>query len=319
MGLLGSALLGGAAAAGGYTADVAEKNIQSLIAEDRMKRLEEHRVATQEAATVRGEQRKIENDRTVRKEILDETIANAPKLREIKTADQRALNEENLRAEVSKFEKMAPLKRADAIATATETLKAQATPEMLAAARKIAMAKHIVDPSYSLTQDADGTIRTFDARSGKVGEALKDPATGQPIVRRSDEQVRAAREVILATGAEIRSADSVLATANAHYKAQKPNEQTTDPAVKKKADEEWAAAQKAYQIRVEAARAERSLAVAALSTKVTGAKKSDGPEQLGGPTDGGGLAETARPAGQNAAPSRRFRLTADGKIEQVTK
>lgn len=317
MGLLGSIAAGVADKVGTAAMQLGEKQIATLIEEERAKRLEEHRVATQEAATIRAEGRGIENRKLERGIIHDETVARSGDLRDIKVADQRALNIENTRAEIERFEKLAPLKRADAIATVTESLKAQATPDMLAAARKIAQAKHIVDPSYSLVQDADGTMLTVDSKTGKVGGVLKNPDTGEPVVKKSDEQLKAATAAVNVLNAEALRLQRDLKTAEDHYKAQKPSDVTTSPEAKKKADDEWKAAQAEYRAAIAALAPRRALAEAIIFDK-TGPKKPAGPEQLAGPRDDApGLLGTPKPG--PAAPSATIEYVRDASGKLVPK
>jgi hypothetical protein len=171
MGLLSAAAVGGAAALGGFGADVAEKNIQSLIMEDRMKRLEEHRVATQEAATIRGEQRKIENDKTVRAQIVDETVANAPRLREVKVADARAVAqaEINLKTDPKNVELIAAAEAAKAkyAAVAAKDLQAELLqdPKYLANMKAVLQVEH---PERFAAAAADAAAAAANAANAKV-------------------------------------------------------------------------------------------------------------------------------------------------------
>lgn len=162
----------------------------------------------------------------------DKILAVAP----AKAEEKRIIGAAEIDNEVKKFERMAPLQRQEAIATEVEKLKALSTPEALKASRAIALSKHIVDPSYQLIPQADGTVVTFDARSGKTGGVLKTP-DGEPVVRKDPEELKAAASVINMANANLRIAQAdhkaSLAAADA----------SGDAAARARADAAWALAQ----------------------------------------------------------------------------
>lgn len=147
-------------------------------------------------------------------------------------ARKKALTGVETEAEIEKFTRLAPLKRKEAIDAEVAKLRAMSTPEMLKAERSIAMAKHIVDPSYSLIPNADGTVTTFDSRSGKSGGTLKGP-DGKDIVRKDPEEMKAATAVINMANANLRVAEAA-------YKA---SASELDPVAKSAATAEWKNAQ----------------------------------------------------------------------------
>lgn len=149
-------------------------------------------------------------------------------------AKKKALAVVDTEQKVDEFTKLAPLKRQEAIDTALANLKALSTPEALAASRKIALATHIVDPSYSAIPQADGTVVMFDSRSGKTSGILKTP-DGEPVIRKDPEELKAATSVInMATGN--------LRIAQAEHKATMADPMADAPA-KARANAEWQQAQ----------------------------------------------------------------------------
>lgn len=149
-----------------------------------------------------------------------------------KVAERKELLAVDTADAVRRFELLEPLQRKAAIQTAEESLRALSTPEMLKFARQQALAKHIVDPSYSLIPQADGTVVTFDSRSGKNAGVLKD-TDGKPIIRKDPEEIKAATSIINMANTNLRIAqaehkaamadpagdDQSRAAANAAWKA----------------------------------------------------------------------------------------------------
>lgn len=132
-------------------------------------------------------------------------------LRPGEVAKRKEFADVDTQAEVDRFTKLEPLKRKAEIDTAVEKVRAMATPEMLKAVRAEALAKHIVDPSYTLVPNADGTVTTFDSHSGKSTGKLTGP-DGAPIIRKDPEELKAAATVI-------NMANTNLKIAEAAYKA----------------------------------------------------------------------------------------------------
>lgn len=86
-GLLGYMAAGAAERGGAVVEKVGLAQIEADIREAQAKRLAEHTSQLQEGVEVRREDRGIINARNTRGEILEENIANAPRLREVKIAD----------------------------------------------------------------------------------------------------------------------------------------------------------------------------------------------------------------------------------------
>lgn len=149
-----------------------------------------------------------------------------------KVAEKTALTGVETQAEIEKFKQLDPLKRKSALDAEMEKLRAFSTPEMLKAERNIALAKHIVDPSYTLIPNADGTVTTFDSKSGKSGGTLTGP-DGKPIVRKDPEEMKAATAVINMANANLRVAEAAYKAAASEM----------DPVVKASATAEWKNAQ----------------------------------------------------------------------------
>lgn len=139
-----------------------------------------------------------------------------------------------IKSETDAFTALAPIKRQEAIDTEVAKVRAMATPEMLQAVRSEALAKHIVDPAYTLIPNADGTVTTFDAHSGKSTGTLKGP-DGQPVIRKDPEELKAATAVISMANANLR-------IAQAEYKAA-ASDMSGDPGSKARADAAWKNAQ----------------------------------------------------------------------------
>jgi len=203
MGLLSAAAVGGAAALGGFGADVAEKNIQSLIMEDRMKRLEEHRVATQEAATIRGEQRKIANDATVREQVFQETKARAPELRQIKVDDAMAVAqaEIKLKTDPKNVELIAAADAAKAkyAAVAAKDLQAEllSDPKYLANMKAVLQVEHPERFAAAAASAANAAKARFELETAKdVREARLDLAAAQNAG--DPDRVKQARDILAA-------------------------------------------------------------------------------------------------------------------------
>jgi hypothetical protein len=146
---------------------------------------------------------------------------------------RKKFGEVDTKIAVDQFEKLAPLQRKEAIDAAAAQVKALATPEMLKASRDIALSKHIVDPSYILIPNLDGTVTTFDSKSGKSGGVLTG-TDGKPVIRNDPEELRAAVSVI-------NMANTNLKIAQAAYKAAE-SDITADPSAKAAAAAEWKAA-----------------------------------------------------------------------------
>lgn len=146
---------------------------------------------------------------------------------------KRALGAEELKIEISKFEKLAPLQRQEAIDTELAKVNALATPEMLKKTKAIAEAKHIVDPSYQLMPQADGTVVAVNARNPKDTKVLMD-ADGKPLIRKDPEEMKAAVAVINMANTNLRIAEA----------AYKVDAASLEPGVKEKAAVAWQAAQR---------------------------------------------------------------------------
>ena len=125
--------------------------------------------------------------------------------------ERKELAAVDIQTELDKFSKLAPLHRQEAIDSAVAVLTAKSTPEMLEATKKIAQAGNIVNPSYALIPNADGTVTTFDSRSGKSGGTLMGP-DGKPIIRKDPAELTAATAVI-------NMANTNLKIAQAEHKA----------------------------------------------------------------------------------------------------
>lgn len=218
-------------------------------------------------------------------------LALAPRFTDVEVERQKKVGEVKIAQEVEAFKALAPLKRQEALAADVEKVKAMSTPEMLAAARKIAQATHIVDPSYQLIPNADGTVTTFDAKSGKSGGVLKD-ADGKPIVRKDATEVTAASTLI-------NNANTELKLAEAKYKV---DATSLDEKVRSQAEVEWKAAQ-------ESARALKAPAIALL---YRGAKIPDMKNDA--PASSGPAKPTSAEEVKALPPGTEFINPSDGKV-----
>lgn len=113
--------------------------------------------------------------------------------------------------ELDRFRALAPAKRAEEIAAETEKLKALSSPEMLQATRRIAAAKHIVDPSYTQIKDEDGKTYLVNTRNPKDKQLLE--IDGKPIIQANPEMralansaLNKARDDMRAAGLEHKTA-----------------------------------------------------------------------------------------------------------------
>lgn len=106
-------------------------------------------------------------------------------------------------AKVEEFKKLAPLQREEAVKLAEQSLRAMTTPEMLRLTRAQAQAKHIVDPSYTLIPQGDGTLVAFDQRTGKNTGVLKGE-DGKPLIRKDPEELKAVATALNAAGTNLR-------------------------------------------------------------------------------------------------------------------
>lgn len=150
-----------------------------------------------------------------------------------KVAEKKALGEVDTQQKVDEFMRMAPLQREEAVKTALARLEALSTPEALAAARKIKLAEHIVDPQYTMIPNADGTVDAVNVRNPGAGVVKLKGADGEPIIRKDPEELKAATSII-------NMANGNLRIAEAAYKAGKDD---PDPVVKAQAEETWRQAQ----------------------------------------------------------------------------
>ena len=170
---------------------------------------------------------------------------------------------------INEFKILDPLKRASEIAKQVDTLKALSTPEALKSERSIALAKHIVDPSYSITAAGDGTIRTFDTRTGKVGGQLTDPVTNEVIKVKDPQQLAAATSIVSLVNTQLRIAQAdhkaELAAIASDVMLSAEDRKTRTEA----ANESWKAA--VAQARIDAAPAAAILNVKAAGTPMPAA------------------------------------------------
>jgi hypothetical protein len=191
------------------------EGVKSVLEQDKIRLADELASKREEARDIRQEGYKVASE--------ERAIQNAPRMQEavfpglekIESMKSDILstakaNEIKLESEtrIAEFKTLDPLKRASAIATQVETLAALSTPEALKSERSIALAKHIVDPSYSITAAGDGTIRTFDTRSGKVGGQLVDPTTNEVIKVKDPQQLAAATSIVSLVNTQLRIAQA---------------------------------------------------------------------------------------------------------------
>lgn len=160
-----------------------------------------------EGYKIEAEKRNIENQGLIAENKKKLDLQYAERERKVKVDDKLAEGAAQTQIDVERFNKLAPLERQKAI----DDLKAMASPEALAASRKIAQSKHIVDPSYTLVPQADGTIVTFDSKSGRSGGTLKD-ADGKPIQAQNPEQQKLAATIINTAHKDKQEASSLYKT-----------------------------------------------------------------------------------------------------------
>ncbi|MDP3909034.1 MAG: hypothetical protein Q8Q14_01465, partial [Gemmatimonadales bacterium] len=158
---------------------------------------------------------------------------NAPAALARRVAEAKAVNTENLRAEMAKFDALEPRQRKAAIDTAVAQVEALATPEMLEKTRKIAMAKHIVDPRYTVTSNDQNEMIAVDVRTGK-SKTLPGP-DGKPMKVVDKEARTLAATLLNASNANLR-------ISQAEHKAALAD-MTATPEAKAAADAAWKVAQ----------------------------------------------------------------------------
>ena len=191
------------------------EGVKSVLEQDKIRLADELASKREEARDIRQEGYKVaaENREIVNAPLKQEALF--PGLEKIAKMQSNILSEADAKkitleseTRIAEFKTLDPLKRASAIATQVETLKALSTPEALKSERNIALAKHIVDPSYSITAAGDGTIRTFDTRSGKVGGQLTDPTTGEIIKVKDPQELAAATSIVSLVNTQLRIAQA---------------------------------------------------------------------------------------------------------------
>ena len=287
MGLLGFGLAGAAEKAGSFIQKTSLDQIESDIALERAQAIKLFSSKVDEDAAIRGEDRKIKNDKLVRDQRWQEEQDQNPKRIAMEIEKRKQINIEETRAAVDRFTQLAPLQREEALKTETERLKAMATPEALKAARSIALAKHIVDPSYTAVANDDGTVLMVNSKNPRDTFELKDPATGEPVVRKDPEQLKAATVFNNSLNAERTAANAELNAARAHYKDQKPNDPATPPEAKQAAEKAWAAAEAAHRAKIAGIDERQRLVQAVIFGKAKPkggmVEQPEQPEQLGGP------------------------------------
>lgn len=284
---MGVGILGGLAGVGQFGSEVAMNELKAIALRERDTALAEIQRQAQERGFAHADQvqeRGFANEREMvgvredsrqrgRQADIDQDTSEANvaakagaiiKTNELtlpsRIAEKTTLGAADTQIELERFTKLEPTKRKALIDAEVEKLKAMSTPEMLAASKKIALSKHIVDPSYQLIPNADGTVTTFDSRSGRSGGTLKD-SDGNPIIRKDSEEMKAATAVI-------NMANANLKTAEAAYKATMADVMA-DSAAKAASAAEWKSAQ-------EEARRLTAPAYAVLYAKAGISDKGDG-------------------------------------------
>lgn len=239
MGIIAGMLAGAAEGAGNAGVKVGLNEQEAAIQAERDARLKENAIALQHSAEdIRQAGRTADIEQDTSPAVVAKKAAAASGLitgtTAARVADTAAVSAQNAKDELARFQLLEPAKRKAVVDDAVAKLTALSTPDMLAAARKIALSTHIVDPSYTLIPNADGTVTTFDSKSGKSGGVLKDSA-GEPVIRKDPEELKAAASVI-------NMANTNLRIAQAEHKAT-INDINTDQQSKAAADEAWKAAQ----------------------------------------------------------------------------
>jgi hypothetical protein len=299
MGLLGDMLAGAADRGGAALEKAGLVKWEADVREEAAKRLEEHRSRLAEDSAVRAEQRGIENRKTERGIIHEETKARAADLTAIEVDRQLKVGMAKNQVDLDKLKAEGPERIRQAVQTQTETLAAMSTPEALKQARSIALAKHIVDPSYQLVPLSDGTIATVDTKSGKSGGVLKG-ADGEPLVRKDSEELKAATEAL-------RFANQISTVANASYRATINSPEMkdigTDPATKERVRAEAEATLASEKKRAE------ELAACAIAVLMRKGKAT--PPKVPGLMDAG--PESYPGGGEGPKPSKQNRPSLDSR------
>lgn len=134
-------------------------------------------VRAQEASRLRTAKAEADIQLDTRKKSFEQDEANSGLLRKRKVADEQAVGQvrNTLEREANK----------NKLADEFEFKKKNAK-DIVDIERKIAQARHIVDPSIDLIPNGDGTFMRFDKRTGKSLGVLTDPGTGKPVVGAKD-------------------------------------------------------------------------------------------------------------------------------------
>lgn len=254
-----SAFLGGAAQG-------AQKVYNDYLDEEAKMRLEDARIAAQEQLAIRTDERNWKNEKARAPEKTAMAVANtkavnvgnvesleelAPRTTAVDVAKARALSDGALATEVAQQPtKLGLINVASEDALARRERDAPRTNKL---DRQSAQAKHIVDPSYTMVPNADGTVLMFNSRNPGAGAITLKDDKGEPIVRKDPEELRAATALINAAGQELKIAEAA-------YKA----DPTSPTSV-----QEWKNAQDRYDQKV-------TPAMSILTSKANGGKPAPG-------------------------------------------
>lgn len=340
MGLFGDIAAGVSEKVGNAAVTLGESQIQSEIARIRAERLAEHKAKLDETAAVNTEQRKIANDRQVRREVFDETVERAPQMREIKVADAQAVAqaEINLKTDPKNVELIAKAEAAKAkfAAVAAKDLQAELLkdPGYLKNMKAVLQVEHPERFAAAAASAANAAKSQFElqtAKELKTARAGLQSAMGsgdETAIRTARDQV-AALEGTIGTAQQVADKTVIDTTRAIHDSVQKEIANHEALITKLKADVladpngPEAKAKKTNLERIErdlafaektrdAARAKLQQLNAAFERNY-GARTPEKPEKPEAPKPG--LIETPKPAAATAKPATKFRYV-DGKLVQ---
>ena len=225
MGIM-DALAGGLSEAAGGAAKIGFDMIQSQIDQDREAALIQMRTEAQKGLMQTGEDIR----RGGRQADFEQDQTNAPA--KMKTMADQETAVGTARAGVER--EAAKNKAQDTLQFQTDNQKQITSNE-----RASALAKHIVDPAYTMVPNADGTVTMVNTRNPNAGAVTLKGEDGKPIIRKDPEELKAATAIL-------NDANKTLSIAEAKFKADSMNPE---------AQAEWKAAQQQHARDTAASRA----------------------------------------------------------------
>ena len=146
---------------------------------------------------------------------IDQDIANAPKKAEAEAATKRTVGAAENDVAIARERDMAPVKLKNEIAEKDAALDFQTAhlKQLVGNERALAQARHIVDPSYQMISNQDGTVSLFNTRNPKAGAITLTGSDGKPVIQKNLQEMQSAKEMLSAASSELRIAETAYQSA----------------------------------------------------------------------------------------------------------